>query len=100
MPLPDQPNPDPLNASQTDATPVAGSDQLSGAPGKKPARWGRADRNNLLIFVGIGLILPGPIIIALHFLSKSTGSVFTIQNELPLKAITAICVAVATWIVA
>jgi membrane protease YdiL (CAAX protease family) len=98
--LPDELNPDPLNATQSDATPVAGSNQLSGAPSEQAARWGRADRNNLLIFVGIGFILPGPIIIALHFLSKSTGSAFTIQSELPLKAIAAICVALATWIVA
>jgi membrane protease YdiL (CAAX protease family) len=98
--LPDQLNPDPLNAPQTDATPVAGSDQLSPAPDEKSARWGRADRNNLLIFVGIGFILPGPFILALHFLSKSTSSVFTVQDELPVKAITAICVALATWIVA
>ena len=98
--MPDELNPDLLNATQSDATPVAGSNQLGGAPSEQAARWGRADRNNLLIFVGIGFILPGPIIIALHFLSKSTGSAFTIQSELPLKAITAICVALATWIVA
>lgn len=97
--MPDQLNPDPVNASQAGETPVAGSDQLRVAPDDKPARWGRADRNNLLIFVGLGFILPGLLTGALLFLTKSSSSVFTIQSELPAKALFAVCVAVATRIV-
>ena len=107
--MPDQPKPSEFTPDETranssresqgDGTPVIVSDQVNAATPAQPARWGRADRNRLLIFVGIGFILPGPFIIAMHYFGKVDISVFSVQTELPVKLIAAICVTVATWIV-
>ena len=66
----------------------------------EPSRpWGRADRKRLLVWVGIGFILPIPFVWAFHHWVKPAGSVFTIQSELPTKAIISFFVVLATWIV-
>ena len=65
----------------------------------QPKPWGRADRNRLLVWVGLGFILPIPFVWALHRWIKPAGSVFTIQSELPTKAIISFFVILATWIV-
>jgi hypothetical protein len=53
----------------------------------------------LLVWVGIGFILPIPFVWAFHHWVKPAGSVFTIQSELPTKAIISFFVVLATWIV-
>ncbi len=71
------------------------------APAAQPRPWGRADRNRLLIWAGIGFIIPGLIVTGQHFLFKQTaasGSVFSVQSELPTKLIMAFFVVLATWI--
>jgi uncharacterized protein len=60
--------------------------------------WGRADRNRLLIWVGIGFIPPGLLAFALHLAAKPS-SIFSVQSELPLKATMALFVVLATSIV-
>lgn len=97
--MPDEPSPDSITETPTGETPVFGSDQLNAARSEQPRPWGRPDRNRLLIWVGIGFILPAPFVIALHLSAKSTGPVFSVQSELPIKAITAFFVVLATWIV-
>ena len=98
--MPDKPGPDSVKESQTGEAPIFGADQLNAASSRQPTKpWGRSDRNHLLIWVGIGLILPAPLVIALHLLAKSPGSVFSVQSELPMKAISAFFVGLATWIV-
>jgi len=75
--------------------------ELNAAPAQ-PKPWGRADRNRLLIWAGIGFIIPGVVVVALHHLIKQTGctgSVFSVESELPTKAIMAFFVVLATWIV-
>jgi uncharacterized protein len=47
----------------------------------------------------MGFILPVPFVWAFHHWIKSAGSVFTIQSELPTKAIISFFVVLATWIV-
>ena len=70
------------------------------APGSERVRpWGRPDRKRLFIWVGIGFILPIPFVWAFHHWIKPAGSVFTIQSELPTKAIVSFFVILATWIV-
>jgi hypothetical protein len=61
--------------------------------------WGRADRNRLLIWVGIGFILPGIFIHAFHLQGKPSEAVFSVRSELPVKFILAFAVFAATWIV-
>ena len=65
----------------------------------QPSPWGRADRNRLLIWAGIGFILPIPFVWAFHHWIKPAGSVFTIQSDLPTKTIISFFVILATWIV-
>jgi membrane protease YdiL (CAAX protease family) len=84
---------------QNDQTPVADLERLNPVGSGPPRPWGRPERNRLLIWVGIGFLLPGAVLFALRFPMKSSGSVFTIQSELPVKAVLAFFVVLATWIV-
>ena len=85
--------------SPTGATEPAGSDRPSAPDFERPRPWGRAERNRLLIWVGIGLILPVLLVFALHLQGKTSDAVFSIRSELPVKALLAFFVALATWIV-
>jgi hypothetical protein len=59
----------------------------------------RTDRKHLLIWVAIGFLLPGLIVIALHPVITRGSSGFSVRTELSTKAIMAIFVVSATWIV-
>lgn len=61
--------------------------------------WGAAERNRLLIWVAIAFILPLPFGYLIQLPLKSAGPVFSVRSELPLKALMAFFVALATWIV-
>jgi len=74
-------------------------DPVNELPTEPSRPWGRADRKRLLVWVGIGFILPIPFVWAFHHWVKPAGSVFTIQSELPTKAIISFFVVLATWIV-
>jgi len=54
----------------------------------------------LLVWLSVGLILPGVLLVALKFALGTHSSGFTVQSELPGKAIPAFFVALATWMVA
>jgi membrane protease YdiL (CAAX protease family) len=81
---------------------VAG-DVSSGSPKvgeTEPRRpWTRTDRNNLLIWVGIGFILPGVLVYATGLAHKATRGAFSVRSELPIKAIMAFFVVLGTWVV-
>jgi uncharacterized protein len=77
--------------------PIAGANQPNAAPAGQSPAWGRADRNRLLIWFGIAFLVPVPFLYALHF-GVGQGSLFTVQRELPAKAIAAFFVSLATWI--
>ena len=101
--MPDEPDPILIDDSQNDESQNeprhgGGSNPLHDiAPA--PAPWGRIDRNRLLLWVGIGFLVPGALIFGLHLAPGSKGSVFSVRSELPIKAMTAFFVALATWIV-
>lgn len=57
-------------------------------------------RKRLLVWLSVGLILPGVLLLALKFALGTHSSGFTVQSELPGKAIPAFFVALATWMVA
>jgi len=84
---------------QTGQTSVAASDQARAPVSAPPRPWGRAERNRLLIWVGIAFIFPGLLVIALHLQGNPSDAVFSVRSELPLKALFAFCVVLATWIV-
>lgn len=97
--MPDEPGPDPKKEPQNEKAYVDGADRVEAARSKQPRTWGRTDRNHLLIWGGIAFVLPLPFILALHLLVNRSSSVYTVQSELPTKAITAFFVLLATWIV-
>jgi uncharacterized protein len=71
---------------------------LKASPGRTASA--QQQRKRLLVWLGVGLILPGVLLLALKFVIGARSSGFTVQNELPGKAIPAFFVALATWIVA
>lgn len=79
--------------------PIDGANRPNTTPVGQPPAWGRTDRNRLLMWVGIAFLLPAPFLVALHFGVGQGGSLFTVQRELPAKAIAVFSVSLATWIV-
>src|SRR6202167_4853106 len=79
--------------------PIDGANRLNSTPVGQPPAWGRTDRNRLLIWLGIALLLPAPFLFALHFGVGRGGSLHTVQRELQARAIAVFFVLLATWIV-
>ncbi|MFZ0038714.1 MAG: CPBP family intramembrane glutamic endopeptidase [Candidatus Acidiferrales bacterium] len=77
-----------------------GSGPLTEGLVEKPAAWGRSDRKRLFVWFGIGFIFPEILVFAFHLQGKASYIVFSVRSELPVKAILAFGVFVATWIVA
>jgi len=75
-----------------------GTDDQAPPPSKPDHPRRRYDRFRLLIWVGIAFMLPLPFVFALRGSFAQSGSLFSVQSELPVKLITAFCVALATWI--
>lgn len=84
---------------QNERTSVAGPQQVRAPVSEPPRRWGRTERNRLLIWVGIAFILPGLLVFALHLQGNRSDAVFSVRSELPLKALFAFCVTLGTLIV-
>jgi uncharacterized protein len=95
--LADEPGRDPIEKLQGEPQ-VSGSDERSVAGSDRPRPWGRTERTHLLIWVAVGFLLPGLLAYALHLAMNSKSSVFTVRDELPVKALMAFFVALATWI--
>jgi uncharacterized protein len=98
--VPDEKKPDLPSESISQEAPFAGSGDPNTSTSEPPKSWGRSDRNRLLIFVGVGFILPAPFFLLFQHGSKLTGPAFSIQTELPVKAITAFFAILATCLVA
>ena len=64
-----------------------------------PRPWGHPERNRLLLWLGIGFVLPAPILYGLHLAIRPPGGVFSVSTELPIKTIVAFFAVLATWIV-
>jgi CAAX protease family protein len=99
MPLPDEFGPDLTRDLQSKRSIVDESNRLNATRSRQPQAWGRTDRNHLLIWAGIAFPLPAILALVLHLAGGGRGSVFTVQSELPTKAIAVIFVSLATWIV-
>jgi CAAX protease family protein len=98
MRLPDESGPGPTKELQNEQAPADGSNRLNATRTGQSQSRGRSDRIRLLIWVGIGFLLPAALVFALHLPTGWGGSVFTVQSELPTKAIMAFFVFLATWI--
>jgi hypothetical protein len=71
----------------------------SAAGFEQPRRWGRPERNRLLIWVAIAFIFPGLLVFALHLQGDRSNPIFSVRSELPVKALMAFFVVLATWVV-
>jgi membrane protease YdiL (CAAX protease family) len=71
----------------------------SSDPSSEPRPWGDAERNRLLLWAAIGIVVPGLCIVAFHLVFKPHDDVFSVKTELPVKATMAFFVVLATWIV-
>jgi membrane protease YdiL (CAAX protease family) len=69
-------------------------------PSPRAAATVQEQRIRLLVWLGVGLILPGLLLLGLKFALGARSSALTVQHELPGKAIPAFFVALATWIAA
>ena len=63
------------------------------------AEWRRATRKNILLWAFIGFVIPVVLLLLLRPWLRESGS-FTVRRELPTKAITAVGMLLATWVVA
>ena len=97
--MPDEQDPNSTTQLQSGQTTIDGSDRPEPARSGPPQPWNRADRIRLLLWVAIGFLLPVPLLLALHLPVNRSGSVFTLQSELPIKALAAFFVLLATWTV-
>jgi hypothetical protein len=82
-----------------EGSPVARGNPVDTGDAEPRRPWGRVDRNRLLIWVGIGFILPGIFVFSFHPQRKPSEAVFSVRSELPIKFILAFAVFAATWIV-
>lgn len=80
--------------------PEAATDSTTATDPVPRRPWTRTDRNNLLIWVGVGFILPGVLVYATGLAHKATSGAFSVGTELPIKGLMAFFVVLATWIVA
>jgi len=76
-----------------------GANERSVSPSFNPRPWGPSDRVRLLIWVGIGFLLPGALIFCLHLGAGRDGSIFSVRTEMPTQAIMVSFVSLATWII-
>jgi hypothetical protein len=95
-----EPDPGPERELQTEREPVSGSDRPNEAPPTPRRAWERSARIRVWIWFGIVFIPSGVFVLGVYHSLKPAGSVFTVQSELPLKAIQAFSVFLATWVVA
>src|SRR5580658_2929291 len=97
-PLPDESG-SPL-AKELKNEPAPGHESNQGNaedPGQRTASW-RTDRIRLLIWAGIAFA-PLALVLGLHLGGSRNSGVLTVQTELPIKAIAAFFVLLATWVV-
>ncbi len=98
--MPDEQVPNSTTQLQSGQTSIAGLDRPEPARSGPPRPWSRADRLRLLLWIAITFLLPVPILLALRIPLNSDSSVITLRSVLPIKALTAFCALLATWIVA
>jgi len=78
---------------------VTNSSNEANATGKGLHPWSRADRNRLSIWLAVAFFPPFPLTLALSLMGRHNNSMLTVQSDLPLRAVMAFFVALATWIV-
>lgn len=81
---------------------LAKADLATTADGPNPRSqqrpvWGRTDRIHLLIWAGIAFLIPWACVSASHL--SPGDSAMTVRSELPFRALRALFVVLATWII-
>ena len=95
--MPDQSGPVFTGETQDNPAPADPINPSNPLPGPT---WARVDRTRLLLWVAIAFLAPLALLFGLHLFPGRKDSVFTVQSELPIKAVMVFFVALATWIVA
>jgi uncharacterized protein len=94
--LPDEAGLTSTSPSQSETT--SGPRAVGGAS-PPLGRWGRAERVNLIIWAVMGFLIPSGLVFLLYPNLGRGPALLTIGLELPVKAIMAFFVIVATWVV-
>jgi uncharacterized protein len=76
---------------------IVESPNASDTPTRAP--WSRAVRRRLAVWMMISFPPPFAIGLAFHLVGTHSASVMSVRTDLPLKALTAFFVALATWVV-
>ena len=96
--MPDDAGPFSAKELRNESAPGDDSKQANAAePGQPKSSW-RRDRIRLLIWAGIAFV-PMFLIVGLHLGGKRDPSVLTVQSELPIQAIAAFFVFLASWVI-
>lgn len=70
------------------------------ASGTRLPPWSRADRMRLVTWLAVGFFPPFLFQLAFDLTGRHNNAMLTVQSDLPLKAVSALSIALATWIVA
>lgn len=92
-----------LSANKPQDEPLESSGTASAATQTRKDRRGslRLLRKHLLIWFAVGFLVPAPFLFwMLHARGGMDSSVFTVRTELPMKAVSAFFIWLATWVVA
>jgi membrane protease YdiL (CAAX protease family) len=96
--LPEESAPGLTQEQQPEQSPADASNPLTPLP-SGPQPWGRTERGRLLTWVVIAFLPPAAYLLVVRLAGGKTDSAFTVQRELPTKAVMTFFVALATWIV-
>lgn len=92
---------DEAGLTSTSSSPSETTSESGAAGGASPqlGRWSRADRVNLIIWVVLGFLIPSGIVFLLYPNIGRGPALLTIELELPVKAMMAFFIVLATWVV-
>lgn len=96
--MPDESGPGVNKESQSHHVP-ADSNRPNTTQPAQPSPRRRSDRKRLLVWAVIAFGIPFALVYGLHMAADRHDSVFTVQSELPIKAVMVFFVSLATWIV-
>jgi uncharacterized protein len=90
----------PVFDQQAKESQLGASGSTIASPAGTPRRGNATIRQDLLIFLLVGFVIPFLVLLASHSLGHQDESQWTVQRELWIKGLAAFFVALATWLVA
>ena len=97
--MPKQGGQESTNQPQSEEVSPLGPSQVNDAASRPPRRLSRADLRRLLLWVVVGLLIPGLLAVAVrHAFGHGTATI-SLRDQLPSRAITSFFMFLATWMV-